>query len=224
MGEAYLSVPQVGGGYTGNIGYCNSNTVQWVMPCVNTLPANAAQIIQSRDDVPDPHALNWRRLGFGLMGPGRQYEFSTAVPDPTGKWAVFACNWCDGVRNELFMAKLPKLPTQNQTQAQNDFQPVKVTVGPSAEMDQARVRFGYAENGDPASFYCTTRKENCSTTTNSSIPFAYESEGPVWQTCSAGCAINVPALPGRILYYAVDRKSSTNGRVQVGNPQVTANP
>jgi hypothetical protein len=138
VGEAYLSVPQVGGGYTGNIGYCNSNTVQWVMPCVNTLPANAAQIIQSRDDVPDPHALNWRRLGFGLMGPGRQYEFSTAVPDPTGKWAVFACNWCDGVRNELFMAKLPKLPTQNQTQAQNDFQPVKVTVGPSAEMDQAR--------------------------------------------------------------------------------------
>jgi hypothetical protein len=224
-GEAYLSVPLVGGGYAGNIGYCNSNTVQWVMPCATTLAANAAQIIQSRDDVPDPHALNWRRLGFGLMGPGRQYEFSTAVPDPTGSWAVFACNWCDGVRNELFMAKLPKLPgSTNQTQIGNDFQILTVTLGPSVELDQARVRFGYAENGDPASLFCTTRQENCSTTTNSSMSFAYESEGPVWQSCSAGCTIQVPALPGRVLYYAVDRKSSTDGRNQLGNPLVKANP
>jgi hypothetical protein len=223
-GEAYVSVPLVGGGYAGSIGYCNSNTVQWVIPCVNTLAANAAQIIQSRDDVADPQALNWRRLGFGLMGPGRQYEFSTAVPDPTGKWAVFACNWCDGVRNELFMAKLPQLPTPNQTQPQNDFQPVQVTVGVSAEMDQARVRFGYAENGAPSSYYCTARQENCSTTTNSSMAFAYESEGPLWQSCSTGCKISVPALPGRILYYAVDRKSSTSGRVQLGEARVQANP
>ena len=71
-----------------------------------------------------------------------------------------------------------------------------VTLGPAQNWIQARVRFGYGENGNPASFYCTTRQENCSTTTNSSMPFAYESEGPVWQSCSAGCTIQVPALPG----------------------------
>ncbi len=207
VGEVYMSVPLVGGAYADNIGYCNSNTVQWVMPCANTLAANAAQIIQSRDDIPDPHALNWRRLGFGLMGPGRQYEFSTAVPDPSGSWAVFACNWCDGVRNELFMAKLPPLPSDaNAAQPGNDFQLVTVNLGADPELDSARVRFGYAENGHPSLFYCTTRQESCSTTADSSMPFAYESEGPVWHSCSAGCTIQVPALPGRVLYYAIDRQ------------------
>ena len=220
-----MSVPLVGGGYASSIGYCNSNTVQFVMPCANTIAANAAQIIQARADVPDPNALNWRRLGMGFMGPGRQYEFSTAVPDPTGSWAVFTCNWCDGVRNELFMAKIPPLPgSTNRMQPGNDFRLLPVTLGPNAELDIARVRFGYGENGNPASFYCTTRQENCSTTTNSSMPFGYESEGPVWQSCSSGCTIQVPALAGRILYYAVDRKSSSGGRVQLGDPQVRANP
>jgi hypothetical protein len=206
VGEVYLSVPFVGGAYAGNIGYCNSNTVQRLMPCATTLAANAAQIVQSRDDVPDPNALNWRRLGFGLMGPGRQYEFSTAVPDPSGSWAVFACNWCDGVRNELLMAKLPPLPSDAE-QPGNDFQLVTVNFGPNSNLNSARVRFGYAENGHPSLFYCTTRHESCSTTTDSSMPFAYESEGPGWQSCSAGCTIQVPALPGRVLYYAIDRRN-----------------
>ncbi len=221
VGEAYMSVPLVGGSYAGNIGYCNSNTVQWVMPCANTLAANAAQIIQSRDDVPDPHALNWRRLGFGLMGPGRQYEFSTAVPDPTGSWAVFACNWCDGVRNELFMAKLPPLPSDaNAAQPGNDFQLVTVNLGANPKLDSARVRFGYAENGHPSLFYCTTRQESCSTTADSSMPFAYESEGPVWQSCSAGCTIQVPALPGRVLYYAIDRQQGPSSGSRFRRPPI----
>ena len=66
------------------IGYCNSDTVQWVLPCANTLAANAAQIIQSRDDVPDPNALNWRRLGMGFMGPGRQYRVLDGCPGSNG--------------------------------------------------------------------------------------------------------------------------------------------
>jgi hypothetical protein len=223
VNEAYLSLPSSGGSSDANFGYCMTNALSANWPCATALAANAAQIIQSRDDVPDPQALNWRRLGMGFMGPGRQYEFSTAVPDPTGTWAVFACNWCDGVRNELFMTKLPTLPSStNMTSPQNDFQPLVVKLGPSSELDLARVRFGYGENGNPTSFYCTTRQENCSTTTNTSMPFAYESEVPVWQTCSTGCSITVPVVPGRVLYYVVDRKSSSNGRIQVGETQAKA--
>jgi hypothetical protein len=208
VNEAYLSVPFTGGSSSGDFGYCITNALSQNWPCANTLAANAAQIIQSRDDVADPSAMNWRRLGMGLMGPGRQYEFSTAVPDPTGKWAIFACNWCDGVRNDLFMAKLPPMPTILPAQPGNDFEPLVITLPGDAAHDLARVRFGYGENGHPTNLYCTTRQENCSTTTNSTMPFAYESEGPVWQSCAAGCTIQVPALPGRVLYYAIDRKSS----------------
>jgi hypothetical protein len=221
VGEAYMSVPQVGGAFPSSLGYCNSNTVSVVMPCANTLAGNAAQIIQSRSDSPDPNALRWRRLGFGLMGPGRQYEFSTAIPDPTGAWAVFACNWCDGVRNELFMAKLPPLPSDaNAAQSGNDFQLVTVNLGANSELNLARVRFGYAENGHPSLFYCTTRQESCSTTADSSMPFAYESEGPVWHSCSAGCTIQVPALPGRVLYYAIDRQQGPSSGSRFRRPPI----
>ena len=213
VNDAYLSVPYTGGASPSNFGYCMTNALSQNWPCTNTLAANASQIIQSRDDVPDPDALNWRRLGMGFMGPGRQYEFSTAVPDPTGQWAVFACNWCDGVRNELLMAKLPPMPTVGTAQPMNDFEPLVVTLGPDAAHDLARVRFGYAENGHPADLFCTTRQETCSTTEDPSMPFAYESEQPDWKNCVSGCVIQVPTLPGRVVYYAIDRKSSTNSKI-----------
>ncbi len=215
VNEAYLSVPFTGGSSPENFGYCVTNALSQNWPCVNTLAANASEIIQSRDDVPDPNAVNWRRLGMGFMGPGRQYEFSTAVPDPTGKWAVFACNWCDGVRNELLMAKLPPMPTTTPAQLGNDFEPLVITLPADPSRNLARVRFGYGENGHPANLYCTTRQESCSTTTDTSMPFAYESDRPIWQNCAAGCTIKVPTLPGRIVYYAVDRYNAVD-RMQPG--------
>ncbi len=208
VNEAYLSVPFTGGSSPANFGYCMTNSLAQNWPCVNTLAANAAEIIQSRDDIADPTAVNWRRLGMGFMGPGRQYEFSTAVPDPTGKWAVFACNWCDGVRNDLFMAKLPPMPTTSPAQPGNDFEPLVITLPADSAHNLAKVRFGYGENGHPANLYCTTRQEDCSTTTDTSVPFVYESEGPIWQSCPAGCTIKVPTLPGRIVYYAIDRMAT----------------
>ncbi len=225
VGQAYVSDPFPSAYNSTNLGTCAANFYGANFPCANFVVASAAQLNQKRIDLPDTTGAQWRRLGMGFMGPGRQYEFSTQIPEPTGKWAVFACDWCDGVRTELFMYKLPPLPgSTEQTRPGNDFRLLTVTLGPNAELDQARVRFGYGENGNPANLYCTTRQENCSTTADSSMPFAYESEGPVWQSCSAGCTIQVPALPGRVLYYAIDRKSSSDGTVQLGELRVKANP
>ncbi len=224
-GQAYVSEPFPSAYNSGILGYCPANYYGAQWPCANFVVGGAAQLIQKRIDLPDTTGAQWRRLGMGFMGPGRQYEFSAQTPDPTGKWAIFACDWCDGVRTELFMYKLPPLPgSAEQTRPGNDFQLLTVTLGPNTQLDKARVRFGYGENGNPASLYCTTRQENCSTTADSSMPFAYESEGPVWQSCSAGCTIQVPALPGRVLYYSVDRKSTSDGTVQLGELRVKANP
>jgi hypothetical protein len=97
----------------------------------------------------------------------------------------------------------------------------------SPNFDVARIRFGYAENGgNPAAFYCTARQEDCSTTTNASAssPFAFESESPVWASCSAGCSVVVPALPGRIVYYVVDRKNSSTGALETSQMNTAVNP
>jgi hypothetical protein len=225
VGQAYAATPFVGGyNAAGHVGYCIVDNVSYIMPCVNIEPAGAAQIIQSRDDVPDPNSLNWRRLGYGLMGPGRQYQFSTAIPDPTGKWAIFSCNWCDGVRNDLFMFQLPQLPSStNISQPQNDYQPLSVTLGPSAAYDLAVVQFGYAENGAAADYYCLSRQDTCYAGTNLS-PFAYASETSTWASCSGGCAISVPAAPGRMMYYQVIRKNSGSGLTSTGDAGVVAFP
>src|SRR5208283_2229270 len=223
VGQAYVSEPFPSAYRSTSLGYCAANYFGASFPCANFVLGNAGQLIQKRIDLPDTTGQQWRRLGMGFMGPGRQYEFSTQTPEPTGKWSIFACDWCDGVRTELFMYKLPPLPSSTeQTRPGNDFQLMTVTLGPDTDLGLARVRFGYGENGNPASLYCTTRQENCSTTADSSMPFAYESEGPVWQSCSAGCTIQVPALPGRVLYYSIDRKGSSGARVQLGELRVKA--
>jgi hypothetical protein len=67
------------------------------------------------------------------------------------------------------------------------------------------VEFGYAENGDPGSFYCTSRRESCvaaSGAVSSSTPFFYEeTETYSGSSCSAGCSVAIPALSQRVLYY-----------------------
>jgi hypothetical protein len=162
------------------------------------------------------------------MDSRRDFDFATPIVEPTGKWAIFACEWCSGVRSDLFMAKLPPFPrTTKATGGGSTFQPVLVKIGASSNWDLARIRFGYVENGgNPTTFYCTPRQEDCSTTANAtaSSPFAFESEAPVWTSCSGGCSITVPALPGRIVYYVVDRKNSTTGGLETSAMMTAINP
>jgi hypothetical protein len=84
----------------------------------------------------------------------------------------------------------------------------------------ARVRFGYAENGVPGQFYCTSRQEACLTDA-AVTPFAYAQTDTLTATdCRNGCTINVPALSGRILYYRVEKSPNgssgwVNGQMQI---------
>jgi hypothetical protein len=227
-GDVYMSVPQAGGSFSGNLGVCSTNFLDENMPCAVAMQKGGASIIQQEVDVADSVGINWRKVSTGFMGPGREFNYATAIVEPTGKWAIFSCQWCGGVRTDLFMAKLPPFPRSTKaTGGGSTFQPVSVTLGASASMDLARVRFGYAENGgNPATFYCTPRQEDCSTTANAgaSSPFAFESESPVWTSCSGGCSITVPALSGRIVYYVIDRKNSTTGTVETSGMMTAVNP
>jgi hypothetical protein len=102
--------------------------------------------------------------------------------------------------------------------------------------DAIRVAFGYAEHGNPANFYCTSRAEACYTApaVGDSIAtrinrylhrvrepgrlYAYAGEDQSYLPCSGSCSIQIPAVPGRVLYYQVQRKNgskNTNSAIGV---------
>jgi hypothetical protein len=213
-GEAYLSVPQ--GAIRGSQN-CVANWYDDNYPCAFTPPAQAAWGIQQDISRNDPAGVYWRRITMGFSGPGRQFEFGSFIPDPTGAWAFMQGYWLDGVRNDLLIAKLPPWPNpQDLTTNRSDFIPAPVTAGASSNLPSAHVRFGYAENGPVNSFFCTARQEACVT---GGTPWSFASESPAWEACSGGCTIQVPAIPGRILYYAIDRQDGTGNTVP-GSTQV----
>lgn len=104
------------------------------------------------------------------------------------------------------------------SRARYDYLPLKVEI-PAQGPTYAEVQFGYAENGAPGQFYCTTRQESCNTSHPVGTPFNWEGETRTLTNCSSGCTINVPALPEHVLYYVVRRSDDgvtwSNGPIQV---------
>ncbi len=212
-GDVYMAVPQAGGQTEGNLGTCVTNYFEEFVPCVLNLEYSGGAIVQG--SILNTAVNTWRKLTNAFNLPGTQWAYSSATVDPTGQWAMFACDWCNGDRTDLYAAKLPSFPW-NGPYDTNNFVPLTVTLGGSTEYGQARIRFGYVENGgNPANFYCTQRADQCMT---SSVvtPFAFVSEGANWANCAAGCALTVPSLPGRVLFYVIDRRSSPSG------PEITS--
>jgi hypothetical protein len=103
------------------------------------------------------------------------------------------------------MVKIPPPPADDGVD-RSTYYPLRVDIAPDGLSTSARVRFGYAENGAVDAFRCTSRREACVTDTLTA-PFAYESsDAPLApQPCSTGCTLAVPAIPGRVLYYRVER-------------------
>jgi hypothetical protein len=171
-----------------------------------------------------------RQLIHGFF-PVYRHQTETVISiSPENDWLLYYPQWgwiynTNNFPQPAWAAKVPAYPTIPSTPL-NQFVPVSVTL-PSSQYSYARVRFGYAENGAVSSFYCTQRPESCSTDIPSgtpSDPFSYLSETVTRKTCSSGCSINIPAVPGRVVYYVVDRVDS-GGTVQWTGPmQVAAVP
>ncbi len=169
-------------------------------PCAASVPAHFGYSVQQGFSIPDSKGLNWRKLTMGFAGYGRTDDgFTNTHSAPDGSWAIVPSHFTDGVRSEMFAAKLPPWPGLDGID-RTTFVPIPVQVTPVAGLTQALIVFGYAENGPPDAFYCTSRREVCST---GGEPFSWLSEAPAPQACAQGCTVNVPALSGRVLYFAI---------------------
>ena len=94
------------------------------------------------------------------MGPGNQYVYSSVHSTPDGKYLYFGGFLVSGYYNGLLMMKNPSLPTDGVDRT--TFTKTQLTLQPPSDKNitSADVRFGYAENGRPGDFFCTTRRES----------------------------------------------------------------
>jgi hypothetical protein len=171
----------------------------------------------------DYAGANTRWLGHAFRRPGWYSYFDNTRHIPDGLGVLHVVQGLDGWRTSVLLAILPPFDDRLDSVNRADFVPIRVSLGPQpANASKARIRFGYAENGPVTGYYCTERQEAC--ITDSAIaPFAFASESSLAPAdCTSGCAIVVPALSGRTLYYAVDHLNSSGLLVSTGLPEVIA--
>lgn len=154
---------------------------------------------------------------MGLSGPAAQYEYTSPFMTPDTSMALVKANYVGGVRPDYLAFKMPPPPAPDDGIDRTQF--IDTPVGVPGGLAFARVRFGYAENGSPDQFYCTSRREACLTDAQVA-PFAFaQTDAGTGQGCGGGCTVHIPAISGRVLYYRVERSddgtSWVNGDMQV---------
>jgi hypothetical protein len=215
QGHLYMAVDKA----TAGVGQWCGTSYFVSTPCA--IPANPEfpNDVQAGMDVADSIGVNWRALGHMWRAwNGNLDGFTNVRATPDGSWAFTPRPWVNGVHCDWFAMKLPPWPGLDGT-PRSGFVPISVTLPAAAGSASTRIRFGYAENGPPTSFFCTTRQEACTT---SGSPFAYASENQTNTPCAAGCTVTIPAIAGRVVYYEVDRLDGFGNLVAAGPLQTRA--
>lgn len=182
-------------------------------PCLAALPNEVGRFVQYDVSKPDPTGARWRVLTSFWGGPGRTNNYANVHGTDGADWMLGVGKWVNGVRSQIYGAKLPSW--QLDSQYRGDFIKVPVKAG-GRQGDKVRIRFGYDAN-----LRCTTRQEACSTGAANNDPFAWESEPVNWTACDNGCTVTIPAIGNRVLYYVIDRKD-TLGNISSGVTQAVA--
>lgn len=207
---------------------CNTNAGgASVDICIGDSWAYANGAVQVSTTNTDPNGGGGRLISQLFATHHNENLYNNVHPTTDGKWLLFSTRNLTGTL-EAYMAKLPPFPSQESTR-RDTFIPVRLTLGAPAPpasggtspatrsrplSSSAIVEFGYAENGDPGSFYCTSRRETCiaqDSSIDESRPFYFattEAGSITGKACGSGCTIAIPALPGRVLYYRVTFRDS----------------
>jgi len=203
-GQMYVSVPEDLSGSP-----CLTNSYAFNAPCISNNYPYGFWVTQFGTTKTGFYS---RRLTGSFVAPGRQYNFTNAKTTPDGLSAQVQASWLEGQRTDLFWVKLPPFPAPSPNAGTvGESTPVELKLF-GAPGDSVRVAFGYAENGGPTAFYCTSRAEVCYApgSTDPERRFVYGSEAPSYMPCPHFCVVPIPAVRGRIFYYQVERHSGAN--------------
>jgi len=235
-GDIYVNCPNVvkrDGGSYGCMWYGQNQDVP-IDICVGNMSAYLNSIVQVGFKKNDFTGALGRTLTKGLtrykiIDP---YWHGKTLSDAS--WVMFRSMYTNGAWTDILLGKLPPFPPTDSA-ARWTFQPIPVKLTPPAGLavHNAVIQFGYAENGGPGQFYCTSRQENCLATaaTVPAVPFLFPSDGVGGvesgvngAPCAGGCTLAVPAISQRMLYYQVKYRDSSNRTVATGQIEVVAVP
>jgi len=197
-GATYVSVPSAAGYTQGIMGQHTQNA-----PVVINVSSVLGQVQQVIFHKPDPNGSHQRLLGQLLTGLGRQWQFDEPKLLPAGDWFLGTMAYRDGFTTQVGLFQLPRYIEDSVNRT--GYVGIPIALG-GTNGDSVRVEFWYQEwNG------VNGRAEHAFTTSNptTASPFLWASETQAYAACSAGCTLNIPAIPGRLLYYSVHRKNGS---------------
>jgi hypothetical protein len=162
------------------------------------------------------------------MGLGRHLLFdgfwnARALPDAS--WMLFRSLWLGGLRTEALLAKLPPYPQPDGID-RTTFVPLTVTAVTRGMtgVDNAILQFGYAENGDPGSYFCTSRQETCVKGAQSGNAYGTASDTIAGVACGNGCTLTLPGISGRVAYYRIVYRDRSNQPIGMSPPSAAIVP
>ncbi len=175
-------------------------------PCIGPSGAFTHSIVQVGIGAPGttdfPGALS-RVLTHGLARYRWFTPFWNVRTFDDASWLFWRADWLDGVRSEWMASKMLPYP-QPDGVVRNDFVPTPVNVTPTdPNAASAQVEFGYAENGSPDQYFCTSRHEICAKGSQTGNAYAFAGDRVAPLACASQCIINVPAISQRVLYYRI---------------------
>lgn len=147
------------------------------------------------------------------MLPGNWAYYPVRSQRPEHRWDAF-----------LIRVRPPSYATTNRS----TFTPHLVQLGSvPAGTNNVVVEFGYAEYGLPSDLRCAPRAESCvaaAGTVTEANPYRWlQVDAPyAGVACASGCAVVVPAISGRVLYYRVRYRDAANAVVTSGPLEVAA--
>jgi hypothetical protein len=197
--------------------------------CIGSLGAYTGNVVQYGVIQHDLAGAGFRRLGPNYSKWNQQDVFWNVGVTPNTGLIVSWVRWLDGVANEDLITIFPPYPSPDGV-ARNTFIPVPVVVDPppGSAVQSAIVEFGYAENGDPGSYYCTSRQEACvaaSGSVNTVTPFYFQqTESYSGVPCATGCTITIPAFSQRAVYYRWQYLGSSGQVVESSKVHVVLTP
>jgi hypothetical protein len=202
--------------------------------CVGNMSAYLNSIVQVGFKKNDFTGALGRTLTKGLtrykiIDP---YWHGKALSDAS--WVMFRSMYTNGAWTDILLGKVPPYPPADSV-ARGAFQPIPVKLTPPVGLavDNAVIQFGYAENGGPGQFYCTSRQEKCLATaaTLTAAYFLLPSDGAggvesgvAGVACANGCTVAIPAISQRVLYYQVKYRDTSNKTVATSQIEIVAVP
>ncbi|PWT99245.1 MAG: hypothetical protein C5B51_27480 [Terriglobia bacterium] len=200
-GEFYVNCP----------GY-NANMSQNYVIASTSLVAKYSQL---RWDDPNTAGRDTRPLtsGFRPFVQFTPYVSGRAVPSGDAV-LVYSDQVPSGGQSAISMVRVPPTVAWDGVD-RTTWVPVSVSaIGKTGTT--AVVKFGYAENGAPSSFYCASRQEACvANKSNIGSPaYYFAGENPIGQACSSGCSFQIPGISGRVVYYQVTYNDGTTDPLQ----------